>query len=93
MASKERICEFINERKRPVEAAVVAHHFLIGIPAATTHLKRLYEEGKVTKERKSKHVYWGRIETPVAVPESPLVSRIPALPIQNSYPHIRGYDD
>jgi hypothetical protein len=56
-------------------------------------LKRLYEEGKVTKERKSKHVYWGRIETPVAVPESPLVSRIPALPIQNSYPHIRGYDD
>jgi hypothetical protein len=84
-----------------MQAAVVAHQFLITIKTANAYLRQLHEDGHIVKTKKSRHVYWGRIEQDaVAVPArvnteprptSPVIHR--PLPIQNSYPHIRGYDD
>lgn len=90
----QRILRFVKGRKLPVQAEDVADHFCISVSSASKHLRRLYLEGILFKQRSKSKVYWSISRTTnVAVPKDTVQPVIWPKPIYTSYPNIRGYDD
>jgi hypothetical protein len=78
----ERILKFIFQRKKPVTVKIVADHFAIGQSTAGTYLRRLCDEGYITRQEIDRQIFWAKKEgasLPVAVPE-------PITPVQPSKP-------
>jgi len=78
----ERILKFILGRKTPVTAKIVAKRFAIAQSTASAHLRRLCDEGYITRQEIDREIFWTKKEgasLPVAVPE-------PTTPIQPSKP-------
>lgn len=99
MTLKEKIEKYLREHKAPVTAAQLAHHFLVRTTSAARTLRALEIEGK------AKCAPWARARAgqrtlewtivrarPVAVSRD-FDNRMRAAGIQNSFPHVRGYDD
>jgi hypothetical protein len=100
----QKVLRFLQERKRPVSANVIADHFLISVVLARRALHFLYACGQA-KYRTSPLPTGGRMSLWTASSYTPRVDEQdePAQPSQSSrntvqgsrasYPHIRGYDD
>lgn len=76
----ERILKFIFQRKKPVTVKIVADHFAIGQSTAGTYLRRLCDEGYITRQEIDRQIFWAKKEgasLPVAVSPEPIVERKP----------------
>lgn len=96
MTLKEKIEKYLREHKTPVTAAQLAHRFLARTTSTARTLRVLESEGK------AKCAPWQRARAGQRTLEWTIVRSRPVavskdsytrVGIQNSYPHVRGYDD
>lgn len=100
MSAVEKILQFLKSRKTSVNSKDLANHFLIATSTANKALAKLESQGYAKKIKTQSGNHWIYChQLHVAVPAKTNQSQKPAatyrraMPIQNSYPNVRGYDD
>lgn len=108
MTLRDKVIEYLKTHKKPATTRQIANYYIAAVSSVATVFRELEKDGLATVQTIGGKHYWSynrvseiKAKDPVAVSEPvapPQSSRSPAIvlrqrPIQNSYPHTRGYDD